>query len=366
MKKGDPDALYRGLRERVDRQPKPVEPVYYELADRIMPGDKDLLPRILAKMADPEQIRIVAALPDPDAQPASGKSLAISEQFAGHLGMEKGRVEQHIQELFEKGLLFPTKKGPAMARTFIQLHDAALGNPKFDTVLGQDYFDLWGCMEGIMRQPQPEDIHPGKSEFRVVPRWKAIADVPGVEDFDDLRTILKAHELIVLLSCGCKRAHNTDRWCGVPEESCITTGRAAEYNMERGAGRRITYEEALEVLDKYDKHPVVNITVNQRALGQLICNCHYCCCLGIRGAEKSRFVAVMNPEKCKACKVCVERCQFGAISMKAYPGLEGERAYVDEEICRGCGSCVVGCKFAAKTMKVARPPEHIPETYSIY
>ncbi len=365
MKKGDPEKLFEALKERVAQIPKPTEQVYYDLAERIRPDDKEYLPRILARLADTEQIKIVAALPDPDVPAAGGKTLEISERFAAKLGMDKAKVQQHIQEMFEEGLIFPTKKGPSMARTFIQLHDAALGNPTYDKKLGREYFDLWGVLEGPMREPKNEDIRPGHTEFRILPRWKSIENVPGVLPYEDVKGILKAQDTIAMLHCGCKRSI-TDRWCGVPEESCITVGRTAEYNIERNAGRRITYEEALEVLDRFDKHPVCNLTVNQQDVGQLICNCHYCCCPAIKTAAPSRFAAVIDPATCKGCKACLDRCQFGAISMKSYPGLDGERAFINEENCRGCGSCVIGCKAKARTMKIVRPPEHIPESLNIY
>jgi len=365
MKQVDPFEVFKRLKERIEKGKFHVEPIYLELANRLFPGDKELMPRIIARLANPEQARIVAALPDHDLQPSSGRSLEISESFAKKLGMKKSTVEKHILELFEKGLLFPTKKGPAMARTFLQLHDAALGNPNYDKALGRIFFDLWGLIEGPMIKPSPKDLHPGRSEFRIVPRWHSIKDVPGLQPFDDAHAILKAQDLIVLLHCGCKRSH-TDRWCGVPEESCLTLGRTAQYNLDRKMGKRISYDEAVQVIERFDKLPTVHVTVNQREVNQLLCNCHYCCCLAIRSAQKSRFTAEVDPEKCKSCKVCIERCQFQANSMKAYDGIKGERAYTDPEICRGCGSCVITCKAGARSMKLVRAPEHVPESLSIY
>jgi len=363
MNKGDTDKIYQTLQERVAKQPKPTNPLYYELAERLYPGEKEYLPRILAKLFDEDDLKIVAALPDPNL-PGTAKTIQITDAFAQKLGMDKAKVQERIQALYEMGVLFPTKKGPSLARTFIQLHDAALGNPKYDARLGKDYFDLWGVLEGPMYPPKPSDMKE-HSEFRILPRWKAIENVPGVEPYEDIKAILKSQDTIALMHCGCKRSH-TDRWCGVDEDSCITVGRTAEYNIERGAGRKISFAEALEILDRFDKQPVCNLTVNQRDVGQLICNCHYCCCAAIKTAQKSRFVAVVDPQKCKGCKMCLERCQFGAVSMRSYPGLEGERSFIDESICRGCGSCVVGCKAQARTMRLVRPPEHIPESLSIY
>jgi NAD-dependent dihydropyrimidine dehydrogenase PreA subunit len=366
IKPPDPVEAYAKLKTRIEENKFPIEPVYFELANKIFPGDKEIMPRIIARLANAEQAKIVAALPDPDLPAGAGKSLEVSDAFAAKLGMDKAAVNKHIRELFEKGLVFPTKKGPGMARTFLQLHDAALGHPVYDESLGRIYFDLWGFIEGPMRKPEPKDIPINHtSEVRVVPRWASVKDVPGVQAWEDARAILKSRDLIALMRCGCKASH-TDRWCGTPDESCITLDRTAQYNLDRKTGRKISADEAMAIIEKYDRLPTVHLTVNQREVTQLLCNCHYCCCLAIKFAQKSRFVCEVDPKKCKGCKVCVERCQFQATSMKKYDGIEGEKAYSDPEICRGCGSCVITCKSGARSMKLVRPLEHVPEALSIY
>jgi NAD-dependent dihydropyrimidine dehydrogenase PreA subunit len=367
MKKGkekDATKVFKELEERVKRDKSPIDPVYKELAAKIGMGDSEIMQRIFARLANMEQARILQALPDPDLGPTQGRTLEVSEKFAQKLNMDKKTVDKHIRELFEKGVVFPTKKGPSLARTILQLHDGALGNPKYDKVMGKEVFDLWGAFEGPMRKPTPQDLH-GSSEFRVMPRWKSIEGIPGVLPYENAREILKAQDTIVLLHCGCKRSHQ-DRWCDTPVESCITVGRTAQYNLDRGAGRKITYEQALEILDRFDEHGAVNTTVNQKDVGQLICNCHYCCCLAIRTAAKSRFTVALDPEKCRLCNTCIEACQFDAIKTKFYPEYGEERTVTDEEACRGCGVCVVKCPNQARTMKLVRPPEHIPESLSIY
>ena len=226
-KQADPFKVYASLKARIEENKFPIEAIYFELANKILPGDKEIMPRIIARLANAEQARIVAALPDPDLPPSSGRSLEVSDVFAGKLGMDKATVTKHIRELFEKGLVFPTKKGPAMARTFMQLHDAALGNPNYDKSLGRIYYDLWGSIEGPMVKPAPGNLPTRHaSEFRIVPRRPSIKDVSGVQPFEDAHALLKSRSLIAVMRCGCKASH-TDRWCGVPDESCITLDRTA-------------------------------------------------------------------------------------------------------------------------------------------
>lgn len=360
----DAGQVFNDLKARVEQIPVPEEPVYRVLATRMGVGEFEPALKMLSLLATPEQARLVAALPDPDRAQSLGKGLEVSGKFAEELGLSQENAGLYIQELYEKGLLFPTKKGPMMARTFLQLKDASLGNPKFDKQYGTAYFDLWALLEGPMKKPLLNEMM-DHAEMRIIPRWRSIENVPGVLPFEDTRAILRSHDTIALIPCGCKRSH-VERWCGFPVESCIALGGTAKYNLSRGVGRQLTYEQALEVLDKFDDYPAVHTTVNQREVNQLLCNCHYCCCATVRLAGKSRFIAENQPEDCTGCGACLEQCQYDAIEMKDYPGLDGEIASVNPDTCRGCGSCVVSCSPSSLVMKLVRPPEHIPESLSIY
>jgi len=342
-----------------------IDPIYAELASRIQGADEKYIPRILSRLANIEQAKILKALPDKDRDPAAGASLSISDTFVENLGMDKEIVDKHIRELFEKGVLFPTRKGPQMARNWMQLHDSTLPNPKYDESLGNEFFDLWGEADRKPKRPIETKFDPDASDFRIIPKWKSIKNIPGVLPQEDMRQILKSQELMVIIPCGCKRSFR-ERECGTPDESCITVGRAAQYNLDSGLGRKITYEEALEILEKFDQYPVLNLTINQGDVNTLICNCHWCCCNAVKGAAKTRFIAYEDAEKCQTCNICVERCQYDAIQIKYDPELDKERSYTDPELCRGCGDCVISCPHEARGMKAIRPPDHIPESVKIY
>jgi len=338
------------------------DPIYKELAARLGQAHSKYMPRILAKLADLEQAKILLELPAP------------AEEIAKKLNLEKSAVDRHIQELLEKGVVFPTKKGAQMARTMEQLHDAALGNPKYDEQLGEEYFDLFAEFmdHEVVDDMLKTYVTPEGPRFRIIPRWKSVQNVPGVLPAEDMRAIVHKQEFLALLQCPCKREHRK-RTCGVPLQVCINVGRTAQYNINRGAGKKITAEEALQILEQTDPYPMVHISLNQSEVNQLICNCHKCCCSPMihmftqkkhkftDGIAKSRFEAGVDPRICKACKVCLTKCQFGAVQMIKDPATGKERSSVDPEKCMGCGSCVVSCRSGARSMKVVRPPEHIPQ-----
>ena len=341
-----------------------ADPIYKELAVKMGQGDSKYMPRILEKLASLEQAKIVRELPAPP------------EEIARTLNIDKEVVDKHLRELYEKGLIVPTKRGLQMSRSPLQLHDSSAANPKYDESLGDEFFDLWAKIkEQELDSGIIEDIVSGEYPgWRVIPRWQAIKDASGVLPFEDVREILKAKEIISVVPCPCKRTFRHCE-CGSPVDVCINVDRTAQYNVDRGTGKKNTIEEALQAVDESDKHGLVHITLNQKEVNQAICNCHWSCCEMMRpmynqskyriyeGIAKSRFEATVEPEKCEGCKTCVDRCQFGAVQMKYYPEIGEERSYIDTEKCMGCGVCVVSCPHEARTMKLVRPPEHVPEAY---
>lgn len=50
-----------------------------------------------------------------------------------------------------------------------------------------------------------------------------------------------------------------------------------------------------------------------------------------------RAVAVVDPEKCSGCSVCVGVCPYGAIEIIR------RRAVINEDVCKGCAACVSAC-----------------------
>ncbi|MCE4612117.1 MAG: 4Fe-4S binding protein [Desulfurococcales archaeon] len=65
----------------------------------------------------------------------------------------------------------------------------------------------------------------------------------------------------------------------------------------------------------------------------------------IEGLFRKR-VAVIDPDACRKCSLCVKACPLGAIS--GAPRVVPE---VNEALCIGCGICVNACPFNAITLK---------------
>jgi formate hydrogenlyase subunit 6/NADH:ubiquinone oxidoreductase subunit I len=95
-----------------------------------------------------------------------------------------------------------------------------------------------------------------------------------------------------------------------------------------------------------------------------ICNCCACDCypfraareLGSKGAwPRSRYIAVHDREKCNACGLCVQRCQFDAFFLDPAPEQPVGKTETDvryaRDRCWGCGLCANTCPTEAITME---------------
>ncbi len=192
----------------------------------------------------------------------------------------------------------------------------------------------------------------------------ALLLLPEVEEMIDAA----AH--IALEPCDCRRL---GEHCSRPVDTCIWLDDLALEALERGHGRRLSGEEAKEVVRRADKAGLMHTGDAQwrsRGLGA-ICNCCACDCYPFRAAQilgskgvwpRSRFLARYEPDACNLCGACVKRCHFGAFfhegeRLVTVARSSGQRARLkpgvsyDPALCWGCGLCANTCPSGAITME---------------
>jgi NADPH-dependent glutamate synthase beta subunit-like oxidoreductase len=66
-----------------------------------------------------------------------------------------------------------------------------------------------------------------------------------------------------------------------------------------------------------------------------------------RAQSRPPIAAIVDPERCRACKTCIETCEYCAPELAEINGRYA--AWIDPAICRGCGTCAVHCPSGAIT-----------------
>ncbi len=334
--------------------------VYQQLAERLRHGRSAALRQVLEVLMPSPQADIAVRLPAPSAE------------IAAELGMAEEKVDRTIEDLYRRGVVFPTSKGWFFARDVMQLHDSTQSDPRFDNYYGSRLFKAWDafCEQEWYDELATEGARRGRPGIRVVPHWGAIKDKPGVLPSENLPEMVKRASVMAIVPCPCRRQLKA---CDRDTVSCLQAEGAARYAIKRGTGRQLTYEETLVEIDRIEQegliHQLGNISF-ETTMPSILCNCCSDCCVALKPYvehgvldqtwAKSRWEAEVDGEVCDGCQICVDRCNFDAIDMVSAPPSKRLKAQVDPERCWGCGACVTGCPLHAIDMKVVRPAEHIP------
>ena len=127
--------------------------------------------------------------------------------------------------------------------------------------------------------------------------------------------------------CSCRYGRSKlGEGCGDScEDWCIGVGDMADYLRETGKGHDITYEQAMEILQRAEDngfvHQITNIDGEDKIFA--ICNCNVNICNALRTSQlfntpnmsRSAYTAKVEKEKCVACGKCVEHCPAGAVKL---------------------------------------------------
>ena len=334
-----------------------ITDAYKTVATNLGYPESKHLRKLLEIMMTPEEAELAARLPAP------------AEELAKELNLDEEQVNNTLQDMYQKGLIFPCPEGYRMGN-LQDIHGTALWDTRQDAHWGQKYFDAWKEFTRAEWYRDYGNFRAGSPGFdRVLPYYKAIENTPGALPDEDIREILKSKRTIALVPCACRRMEGN---CDHTVETCMLLDGIGESQIERGCAKKISYEEAMAIVDQAEEEGLVHRTENIRAAGvQAICHCCNCCCLSFLSLSaagklhetlgRTRYECQIDQELCKGCQTCVERCQLDAIDMVKTPTPKKLKAAIDNYKCRGCGACVITCEEEALSLVAVRPPEFIPE-----
>jgi len=310
---------------------------------------------ILKKICSPEEAWLASQL--------SGHREPL-DAIAERVGLSIEEAGLRLMAMAENGLVwfYPSGEKPRfrLAPFIVGIYEAQLDRMDHELAhLVEDYLANGGAA-GIMK-PQPA-LH------RVVPAQRAVKS-EWILPYDDVKQILLSAKTFSLRDCICRVQQDQigRRRCDFPVRSCLSFS-----PFERSPGPiDVTREEALAALDEFEETGLVHTVSNVIKGVGYVCNCCGCCCGIIRGitdygiensVAQANYFAVIDPEECRGCGTCIDRCQVHAIS--DHEGV----SVVDRKRCIGCGLCVTGCPN--NVARLERKPDaeivHPPADFSVW
>ncbi len=344
--------------------------VYEELAAWLnkawwgMPASEHLMPTLKA-FYSPEEAEMLTGVPFRNTDLAT---------LAEIKGMEPAALSRRLDALARRGAVWRSEKGGKVRYKLNDSFFTFLRGPFWSddpdprtrataTPLNRYFRD--GFMD------QFADAH--TKGLRAIPIDKTVEDPRRVLPYEDVVRYVESQDYRTVSNCPCRQRKNLDPDspdCEHPVEVCLHFGALGRYIVENGLGREITREETLGILKKAAESGLVHAISNWQEGADTICNCCRCCCLFFeayhvlehdKSHDVSNYRVRTNPETCKACGLCVERCPMDALELRESPlaaNKDGLAAVVTPERCLGCGVCVYKCP--TKSLVLERRMEEIP------
>ena len=257
-----------------------------------------------------------------------------AETIAQRNNMTLEDTQKMIDHLCWVGMLEMTREGPEKKKhynvpifvpgsaEFMMMNDKLTDeHPELAT-----FFNLMTQMplEGITQMVPPGGAGVG---MHVIPVEKAIEHENSSASVEHISHWLKKYDKYSVGICTCRKQQGMrgEGSGDINGEFCMGVGDMAEYSVDRGMGRYITYEEALEILERAERHGFVHQITNIDGEDKIvaICNCAPGVCNAIRTSQlyntpnmsRSAYRAHVEKEKCVACGKCVEVCPVGAAKL---------------------------------------------------
>ncbi len=334
----------------------------------------DTLPEGFPETQNGVELRLLQHLFTPQEAALASKLLVKLEnvrQIQDRIGGDYKLLKSQLKEMTRKGLIRMGKAeagglGYGLLPFVVGIYEMQIGN--MNTTLATLFEEYYQQAFVTMTAVEPK-FH------RVIPIGEAIRNDMSIEPFENAATIIENAKAWGVTDCICRqqKALIGDP-CDHPLDVCMTFSQRPGVFDGSSAVKALSKEEAYATLKRAADAGLVHSVSNNREadsfISHYICNCCTCSCGILRGiAEmkmsnviaRSAFVNVADPDLCVGCEICLEFCQFYALSLNPeYPFIQ-----IDQNRCVGCGVCVPKCPEGALSL-VRRPESEIlnpPQTH---
>ncbi|OQY26218.1 MAG: hypothetical protein B6I34_00250 [Anaerolineaceae bacterium 4572_32.1] len=330
------------------------EKSYQDLAERL-----DALPNAFPSTEDGAELRLLAKLFTPEEAALAAQlrlTLETPKQLAARIGGEPRALRKQLKEMARRGLISAGRAkgglGYGLLPFVVGIYEMQAST--IDAELAQLFEDYYRQAFGQALTMQPP-VH------RVVPVNESVRVDMEVRPFESAIDIVTQAKAWGLLDCICRKQKALiGEPCEHPLDVCMAFSQVQGAFDHSPFVRAVTRQEAMDTLRRAAEAGLVHSVSNNQQGLWYICNCCTCACGVLRGiadlgmsnvVARSAFVNQVDKELCVACGLCVERCQFDALTLEDVVQVNGMR-------CVGCGVCVPVCPEEALSL-VRRPAEEI-------
>jgi electron transport complex protein RnfB len=333
--------VYRSLAKRLD-----------EIPNGFASSGSGIELELLAKMYAPEEARLASVMkltPEP------------ASEIGARVDVDRDCAYEMLNVMVGKGLIRASRGDDellfGLMPFVVGVYEEQL--PRMDEEMAELFERYYQeTSGGGMVQGDPP-VH------RIIPVAESIPVELEIHPHEQAREFLEKARSWGVRDCICRvQQKKVGKGCDHTLENCIIFAPVPNAFEGSDVTRSITKEEALGILAQAAEEGLVHSSGNFKDQLSYICNCCTCCCGILRGVvefrlpnavARSDFRIVVDQSACTGCGLCVERCQFGALSV-----VDGAST-AENGHCLGCGACVPACPVDALALE-RRPKDEAPRT----
>jgi ferredoxin len=322
----------------------------------------DALPNGFPATDDGAELRLLAKLfSEEEANVAAQLRLALEtpKEIATRLGLDSKELRSKLKDMAKRGLIAAGRTDRGLGYGLLPF---AIGiyEYQFDTI-DEEFARLF---EDYYQKAFGQSVNWQPALTRIIPIRETVRVDMEVHPYESVLDIIDGSQSYGVLDCICRKQQAlVGSPCDHPVDVCMMLSEKPGAFDRAPNIRALTRDEALTTLKRASDAGLVHSVSNNQDGLWFICNCCTCSCAVLRSMAdlgmanviaRSAFVNQVDGDLCIACGLCLDFCQFAALTLE-------DVMIVDSVRCVGCGVCVPACPEGALSL-VRRPPEEVLPT----
>ena len=277
-------------------------------------------------------------------------------------GVSSAEIRGFLQSMGTKGLLKIARGENGMAVGLLPFVVGFFENQVFR--MDKTFADVY---EAYYKEAFTTLLSVEPQFHRVIPVNEPIKSDVEILPEDNVVALIASKKAWAVLDCVCRTEQALlGKACGHPIKVCLALSDTPGAFDNAPKLEVLDMDGALAILEKATEAGLVHTVSNNKEDLYYVCNCCTCGCSLLRGISeanianvvaRSAYYAVVDPDLCTGCGLCLDYCQFDAIS------INGE-SEVNAVKCVGCGVCAHHCPEGAISLTLRDQSEQpsVPES----